>query len=60
MTIAALPPMSAMPSRTPEVKEGPGPDHDGDADDKSVGAAASAGISASAPQGMGALVDTQA
>ena len=60
MTIAALPTMTAMPSRTPEAKEGPGPDHDGDADDKSVGAAGMSSVSPSAPPGMGALVDTQA
>jgi hypothetical protein len=61
MTTAAL--TATMPAlhvqRTPEAKEGPGPDHDGDADDKSV-AASTAGQTAAAPKGMGAAVDTQA
>jgi hypothetical protein len=60
MTIAALPPMTAMPSRTPEAMEGPGPDHDGDSDDKSVGAAVGTGVAPSAPKGMGTVVDTRA
>ena len=60
MSVAALP--STMPAlqtlRTPEVSEGPGPDHDGDADDKGV--ASLAGPSSPAPKGMGVLVDTRA
>ena len=62
MTITALsPPAHAMHlSRAPEAAEGPGPDHDGDADNRNVGAAANAGVSASMPKGMGAMVDTRA
>lgn len=62
MTIAALSsPMAAIPSmRTPEGKEGPGPDHDGDADDKGIGASTSAVSRAAVPPGMGSAVNTQA
>ena len=49
--------MPAPVSRTPETKEGPGPDCDGDADDKNVGVSA---ITSAAPKGMGAAVDSKA
>ena len=60
MSIAAINSMTpAMPiARTPEAKEGPGPDRDGDGDEKSVSTAN--GSPASAPQGMGAAVNTRA
>ena len=54
-SMAAIPPM-----RTPEGKEGHGPDHDGDADDKGIGASTGAVTRAAVPQGMGAAVNTQA
>jgi len=58
MSVTAIPTtMPAPVSRTPEAKEGPGPDHDGDADDNNVGASA---ITPAAPKGMGAVVDSNA
>jgi hypothetical protein len=62
MTVTALSP-PAQPfqlSRTPEAAEGSKPDRDSDADDRNVGATANAGVSAAAPKGMGATVDTRA
>ena len=60
MSISAVTsPMPAMPiARTPEAKEGRGPDHDGDGDDG--GASSLAATTAAAPQGMGAAVNTRA
>ncbi len=58
MSISALTPTALPQIRTPEAKEGPGPDHDGDSDDKGV-----ATVSANktpAPYGTGGVVDTQA
>lgn len=62
MTVTALSPQAPaiQMSRTPEAAEGSKPDRDGDADDSNVGATASSGVSASAPKGMGAVVDTRA
>lgn len=58
MSVTAIPTIMPAPvSRTPEAKEGPGPDHDGDADDKNVGVSA---ITSAAPKGMGAAVDSKA
>ena len=56
MSIAAISqPLPAPMVRTPEAKEGPGPDHDGDADDAGKIAATPA-----APPGMGTAVNTSA
>jgi hypothetical protein len=62
MTVTALSPQAhaIQSSRAPEAAEGSKPDRDGDADDSSVGATASSGVSASAPKGMGGVVDTRA
>jgi hypothetical protein len=49
----------AVMSRTPEAKEGPGPDHDGDSDDKAVTAVTAPISSAKAP-GVGTVVDIKA
>jgi len=58
MSVTAIPTtMPAHVSRTPEAKEGPGPDHDGDKDDKNVGVSA---ITPAAPKGMGAVVNSKA
>ncbi len=60
MSISAIssPPPALPIARTPEAKEGPGPDHDGDGDE--VGASTRAGTTAAVPQGMGAAVNTRA
>jgi len=55
---STAPPMVAP--RTPEAKEGPGPDHDGDADDKGVSALQAPAISQAAPNGMGTVVNAKA
>ena len=62
MTISAVSStMSPMPTvRTPEAKEGPGPDHDGDADNKGSNIASPPAITPSVPSGMGAAVNAKA
>ncbi len=58
MSISALTPTALPQIRTPEAKEGPGPDHDGDSDDKGIAAANKS--STPAPYGTGGVVDTKA
>ena len=60
MSITAIGSTTPAPiARTPEVKEGPGPDRDHDGDDKNIGASGRAGVAAT-PQGMGAMVNSKA
>ncbi|MGZ5934701.1 MAG: hypothetical protein ACXWLV_08335 [Rhizomicrobium sp.] len=44
-------------TRTPEAKEGPGPDRDGDSDDKSSISSQPSAVAA-VPSGLGAKVNT--
>jgi hypothetical protein len=60
VTSLSLPAQPMQLSRTPEAMEGSKSDRDGDKDDRNVATAASAGVSASAPKGMGVAVDTRA
>ncbi len=60
MSISALTPTALPQIRTPEAKEGPGPDRDGDSDDKGIASVAANKTSTPAPYGAGGVVDTKA
>jgi hypothetical protein len=60
VTSLSLPVHPMQASRTPEAMKGSKSERDGDSDDGNVTTAANAGVSASAPKGMGVAVDTRA